>query len=415
MVALTLTDDQQSAYESFVGFISDPTAEVFVLSGYAGTGKSTLVNHIIDTLPNILQLASMIHRSAKEWELILTATTNKAAQALHDIVHREVVTIQSALSLTVSKSWLTGESVLIPTGKTATPEDAIVVIDEASFIDQALLQIILNTCKNCKIVFIGDPAQLAPIKSQSTPVFSSGFIEAKLTKVVRQAEGNQIIKLATAFRDTVNTSEWFSFLPDGQAIHHMQRDDFDAAIKEEFTAPTWAYTDSKVLAWTNKAVIGYNQGIRALVAGEPDLQVGDYAVCNNYSTRKGKWSIKTDQIVYISDVTPATQHGVDGFLVEMDSNKRAFMAKHQQDVKKLLKQLKAKGSRGIATEIETEWVDLRAAYSCTINKSQGSTYRKVFIDLDDIKRCRTPNTVARLMYVAVSRASEQVIMTGDLV
>jgi len=99
----------------------------------------------------------------------------------------------------------------------------------------------------------------------------------------------------------------------------------------------------------------------------------------------------------------------------MDSNKRAFMAKHQQDVKKLLKQLKAKGSRGTATEIETEWVDLRAAYSCTINKSQGSTYRKVFIDLDDIKRCRTPNTVARLMYVAVSRASEQVIMTGDLV
>jgi ATP-dependent exoDNAse (exonuclease V) alpha subunit len=61
------------------------------------------------------------------------------------------------------------------------------------------------------------------------------------------------------------------------------------------------------------------------------------------------------------------------------------------------------------------WIDLRAAYAQTVNKSQGSTYDRVFIDLDDIRRCNSGDQIARMLYVAVSRAREQVFLTGDLV
>ena len=65
--------------------------------------------------------------------------------------------------------------------------------------------------------------------------------------------------------------------------------------------------------------------------------------------------------------------------------------------------------------IERTWIDLRAAYAQTVDKSQGSTYDKVFIDLDDISHCTSGARIARMLYVAVSRARHQVIFTGDLV
>jgi ATP-dependent exoDNAse (exonuclease V) alpha subunit len=69
----------------------------------------------------------------------------------------------------------------------------------------------------------------------------------------------------------------------------------------------------------------------------------------------------------------------------------------------------------LIAEIENQWVDLRAAYACTINKAQGSTFDRVFIDLDDIRRCNSGDQIARMLYVGVSRARHQVFLTGDLV
>jgi exodeoxyribonuclease V len=58
-------------------------------------------------------------------------------------------------------------------------------------------------------------------------------------------------------------------------------------------------------------------------------------------------------------------------------------------------------------------VDLRAVFAQTVNKSQGSTYDKVFFDLDDLKKCHNGNTLARLLYVGTSRARHQCFFVGD--
>jgi hypothetical protein len=360
-----------------------------------------------------MQTAKLLTQDIKTWEIALTATTNKAVEALAGITNEEVTTIQSKLGLRVVKNYEKRTSMLVPKD-TEIVEDTILFIDEASFIDADLLALIFERTHNCKIVFIGDPAQITPINSNKTPVFSAGFDEAKLTEVVRQAEGNPIIDLATAFRGTVNTGVWFAFTPDGTNIYHAPRAEFEELISAEFSRPEWSYMDSKVLAWTNKTVINYNQGIRNHVQGNPELQVGDYAVCNSFiGTRK--YSIKTDELVHITSINPATEVGIDGWIVEVNNKHSGFLPREQAEAKARSKVAKAAGELGLVRKIDEEWFDLRAAYACTVNKAQGSTFERVFIDLDDIGKCHNGNQIARMMYVAVSRASKQVFMTGDLV
>lgn len=408
----TLSDDQQAALDQFVKFLVSPVEQVFVLRGYAGTGKSTLVKTMMENMPKYLKMAKLVNDKAYDYEIALTATTNKAAEAFADITGMEVKTIHSFLGLRVNTDFRTGITQLIP--RSSIPEQGyILIIDEASYIDSALLTHIFRQTTNCKIMFIGDPAQLKPVKATGTPVFDAGFTTAALEKVMRQAEGNPIIDMATHFRNIVMTGVWAPFKPDGQHIIHLPRGDFEDAIIDEFTRPNWRYKDSKILAWTNNCVIRYNHAVNNQISGDPNFAVGDYVVCNKH-VMSGKQSIKTDQLVHITTIEdPVIHHDVLGNFITLDHVNRFFFPKHLMDKKERIKVAKAMDDYHVLQEIEERWIDLRAAYAQTINKSQGSTYDKVFIDLDDIARCNNGDDIARMMYVGPSRARHQVYLTGD--
>ena len=150
--------------------------------------------------------------------------------------------------------------------------------------------------------------------------------------------------------------------------------------------------------------------------GSPNFQVGDYAICNSF-LHMGKISIKTDQMVEITaiDAHETTVFDVPGRVVTLDNVTRVFFPNSLEEVNARVKKAKANDDLNMVATIENTWIDLRAAYACTVNKSQGSTFDKVFIDLDDISRCNSGDQIARMLYVAVSRARSQVILTGDLV
>lgn len=410
---ITLTEDQQKAMNAFQQFLIDPTETVFVLSGYSGCGKSTLVRTLLDKLPGFMKTVKLINPSQKDYEVALTATTNKAAENLARITGSSATTIHSFLSLRVNTDYKTGVTTLTPRNWHPV-ENYLLFIDEASYIDSKLLELIFKLTNKCKIVFVGDPAQLTPVKSSTTPVFGANFNGAALTQVVRQAEGNPIVDLSTKFRHTVNTGEFFSFKPDGHHIQHLNEMDFHQAIIDEFARPDWSYADSKILAWTNKKVITYNQFVRNQVKGSPDFHVGDYAVCNSY-IQIGKTSIKTDELVEITDIGGWTEmFGVKGRFFELNGNTNVFFPRSLEEANDRIKRAKAAGDFSLVAHIESGWIDLRAAYACTINKSQGSTFDKVFIDLSDVGRCNSGDQIARMLYVAVSRARSQVFLTGDL-
>lgn len=412
MNEITLTTGQQDALNAFTHFLADPIETAFVLSGYSGTGKSTLVKRLIAELPNFIRTLKLINPSQKDYITELTATTNKAAESLRGITGEEVNTIHSFLELRVNTNYETGVTTLVPRNANIK-EGYLLFIDEASYIDSQLLALIFKRTKNCKIVFMGDPAQLTPVKSNSTPVFDAKFSGAKLTEVVRQAKGNPIVDLSTMFRETVTSGKFFSFVPDGYHIKHLPRDKFDEAVEAEFTRPDWRYKDSKVLAWTNKCVIAYNRAISDLVTGDPHFQVGDYAVCNKYVSSNGK-TIKTDQLVEITGMVDNVYvQGVQGYTYTLDNYITIFGAKTLANKNAFIKQSRDRGEISRVAEAEN-WIDLRSAYACTINKSQGSTYDQVFIDLDDIRRCNSGDQIARMLYVAISRARFFVTLTGDI-
>jgi hypothetical protein len=411
-MAITLTTDQQAALDSFVTFLIDPTEPVFVLSGYSGTGKSTLTKVILEKYEGILKVGRLINPKVKSLDVALTATTNKAAEALAYVTGQPAQTIHAFLGLIVKTDYETNVTTLVARTK-AIVENTLIFIDEASYVDKNLLDLIFKTTKNCKIVFMGDPAQLTPVRSTHTPVFECNFPGAHLSQVVRQAEGHPIIDLSTKFRETVNTGVFFSFKPDGTAITHMSRADFDAAVEVEFNKPNWNFKDSKVLAWTNKCVIGYNHAIRDSVKGDPDFQVGDYAICNKY-VGDGSRSFKTDQMVQITEISdPQEVSGVMGHYFTLDNAATLFSPITLASKRARIKLARAQDDFGLIETIENRWIDLRAAYACTVNKSQGSTFDRVFIDLDDISRCNSGDQIARMLYVGVSRARHQVILTGD--
>lgn len=413
MNPITLTQDQQNALTAFTAFLADEAAPVFVLKGYSGTGKSTMIKELIAQLPTIYKTIRLISPKFPSYELKFTATTNKAVENFSQLIGQEVSTIHSFLGLTVQTDYKTNKSKLV-LRKFIEQQGFLLFIDESSYIGPELMKYVFQLCKHCKIVFIGDPAQLVEVGSSYAPVFEAGFPEACLTQVVRQAAGNPIIDLATKFRETVKSGEFFSFTPDDNHIKYLPRDEFNAAVLNEFQQANWNPQVSKVLAWTNATVIQYNKGIRDHAKGSPDLSVGDYVVCNQYF-QKGKMSLKADQSVMITHVSdPVVELGVRGKFYIVNGI-QAFCPDHLGEKQERLKQAKQEDDLNTSRIISEEWIDLRAEYACTINKSQGSTYDRVFIDLDDIKKCNNGNLVARMLYVGVSRARKQVIFTGDLV
>ena len=413
-----LTPDQQNAYDAITQFILSPSDKIFVLAGYAGTGKSTLMSNLAINFDNIIKTKNLISGTANEHnkaEIQFTATTNKACEALSLIIGQEVKTIHSYLGLRVKKNYHSNKTGLCSQKAQKCPANTVLVIDEASYIANDLLQKIKLLASNAKVIFVGDPSQLTPVGHKNSPVFDQNCPQSHLKKIMRQAEGNPIISLAKSFRDVVNGGDFFSFTPDKKSIHHLDASAFEQKIHQEFARTDWAQKDSKILAWTNTTVIAYNQLVTQKISGNATFQAGDYAIVNEYFPRNQLRDLKTGESVQISAVNSAIEHGVDGYWITTVDQYSQFMPINLNDKQKRVSTARKNKELDVIENINRTWIDLRAAYACTINKAQGSTYNSVFIDLDDVSRCRNPNQLARMLYVAVSRAAETVYFKGDIV
>lgn len=411
-----LTKDQQEAFNSIFQFIADPNEHVFVLEGYAGTGKSYLVSKVLENIPKYFATQKLINPEYEEMSVELTATTNKAAEALQEQVKQPVKTIFNLLGLVVRTDYETNSKSLCIKRETSKVHDSIIFIDEASYADGQLIGYIFSQTENCKIIFIGDPAQLS-MSYGSAPVFNQGWPTARLTDVVRQAEDSPIIQLTTSFRNTVNTGVWESFVPDGTSVIKLDKSQVNWELEKEFTRPDWHFKDSKVLAWTNKKVIAYNHLIREMVKSTPELCVGDYATVNSFINRPNNNSYKTDETVLITDIKDRLrQSDVCGKLYYLNNSSYGFfMPNDPQDRKKVVNEARKNNDIQTLQLVDKCWIDLRATYASTVNKAQGSTYDKVFVDLDDISKCNSGNTIARMLYVACSRPKSKLYLIGDLV
>jgi ATP-dependent exoDNAse (exonuclease V) alpha subunit len=123
----------------------------------------------------------------------------------------------------------------------------------------------------------------------------------------------------------------------------------------------------------------------------------------------------TESIIKILDVTPAvSDEGLDGFNIRFPRVNAKFYPKNWSEADSLLKFYRKNQAWRKFFKIKEDYLDIRSLHALTCHKAQGSTYKEVFVDLDDIGINKKYYEVARLVYVAITRASDKVYLYGKL-
>lgn len=386
----TLTNSQAQAKKEIAEFLRDPNSTYICVSGKPGTGKSFFVKEVI---------APMVGNS-----LALTATTNKAAAIIKGD------TTFSYFGLRLKFDIKTGENV-IDTTHLKEIWNEVIVVDEASMLDYKLFDIIVNASKNCKFIFVGDMNQLPAVKG-GINVFQK-FPVIVLTDVVRQKK-QDLIDIIEEAKDNIKLAQVIKNINPSTNVELItSKDEIEDVIK------SLGYQD-KILAYTNNAVIAYNQWFRQLTGRSQELQEGDLVVNKSYcmsyeNDREHLYAEEEGIIEEISDPVdlefPSTGEAC-GFMVKavtIQGKSARFLTpvdvgQYRNIMKILAKDKNWKDYYYLKEKI----ADLRDNMSCTVHAAQGSTYNNVLIDLRDIKTCKAMSVKTRLIYVALSRAKEKI-------
>lgn len=403
---------QENASKQFLGFLCTPAREM-VISGPPGVGKTFMLDQMINMMPSSQRIMSIMGASPIN-QIAITATTNKAAEVLQQRFagKHDVTTIHSFMGIGIKDNYKTGKSELTKTKNFRVIENTLILMDEASMADTPLLKLMAEGTKNCKLVYIGDHCQLAPVSEPVSPVFNSGFLTAQLNTQMRTGSNPALTALNNQLRQTVETGLFKPMLPIPGIIEYFDDSQMQTEMENHFIKQE--SLGHKILAFTNQRVQEYNSYIRS-EKGLPDRFVtGDRVVSNNcIETSSGSRTmiekeypvlnvgeIKYDLIIPYYEVT------LPKGIVKQPIN--------YSDVTAALRRYAMEKDWVNYFEIKNAFSDLRLTYAATSHKAQGSTYHTVYVDLQDIGTCRDTQQLARLLYVACSRATDRVVFYGQL-
>jgi len=412
---MQLTDDQLDASAAFTDFLIDEDEKYMVIMGAAGTGKSTLMKHLINTVEQKMKLYSLLlgkKREQGDFKIELCATTNKAAAVLTELSQIQARTIHSRLGLVPKQNYKTGETTFVKGRSHQIIYNTLLIIDEASFISNDLLKDIESSTVDCKIVLVGDQYQLAPVR-QTVPIMDTiSCSKVALEKIMRH--GGAIAEAGARFRETVKTGVFTNIVPNGKEIIHVDGPTFQRMIDTTFTDKTYTMDKARILAWTNTKVQQYNDHIRKINGHAPHLGKDDVLITNKAIINGGTSFITDSEVRIRNEGHATTVMDIPGRMVILSDYGEYFLPDDQFAVAALLKFLAKEKNWKDFFEVKNNWLDLRPVYASTVHKSQGSTYDTVFINLADIGRCNITSDVARMLYVALTRASKQVVLYGEL-
>ena len=416
----TLSICQENAKDAFQQFLKDDSKNEMVISGSAGTGKSYLVQYLAKLAKSEQALRRMLDKHTPHVPIYFTATTNKAVHVLQRSLGNKAVvnTIHSFLGLRVKSDYKTGKQKLYQ-AKPPNFKPGILFIDEASMINSELWLLIRKHASKCKIVYIGDPYQLTPVKEDVSNIFSM-VDNFELKTIQRQALDSPIISLAQQFRTMLDEDSfpgWPEIKDDGHAIQLLDGPAFKDMVDLKFNQEHDP-NDLRILAWSNLKVISYNKHVRSFYAPS-DHYVENEVVATNKPIMLEDEVVAAPadslvKIYQIREVEKSEGYEIPGFEIAHNYGHGFFLPANWKQANNLLKEYAKNKDWQNYFKIKNFWLDLRPIHSSTVHKSQGSTYHTVFIDLDDIGRNNKWKEVARLAYVAITRASDLVYFYGSL-
>jgi len=422
---IILNDGQQHAFDEFKKWLEESVSNRFILNGQAGTGKTTMIEHVVNYLDDM------------DYSFRLTAMTHKSSFVLHTKTKRESITLHSCLGLLPHLNEMDGTETYEENGEAKYDDDDIIIVDEAIMINHNLWEIILNSIDNhhLRYILVADPFQLLPVKENECKAIQNDGVDTqtKLTKVERH--DSKILNFVTDLCSIVKHEKPFFNL----ITYHNPKEGINIVENEEFRSALFqhmkqAYQNNsketdicKYIAWTNNNVLRMSKRIHTIalereasIPNDGDLMIFNESVVKGFG-RDAKIIFTYIEGYHCNINTAGKQETIFVPLHITDKkNLLDLYARRARRVAKIWKESKTKGHADAKRQAwkdffrqKEEIVDLRFPYACTVHKSQGSTYKHVFVDLNDISKCTDNNLVARLMYVAASRASDSVWITGD--
>lgn len=471
----SLNDQQKSALYELEKFIEDYGTEI-TLSGYAGTGKSTIIGIFSKWLDHRIGRGNIVYTAPTHRANVITKQNNPNANvytlsALFGFTPDTDIAIEQGSLDLRELEFRSKNQVKYEPGQ-------LIIIDEASMVQDGLYEYIQKIVAKdgVSVIYVGDSAQLRPVKSDHiSKVFTSdGVPQITLTKVERTGD-NPILKEATRLRQGEGLSYQTDINDKGQGmLYTSDAATIDENLKqivtsEEFNADPLHF---RVLTATNAAVSAYNSKIRSLRYGKfakpfvkgdiimgysnklrkPDgsyklVNSGDYVIQNitdttvKFKTDKGdiefkafKLSIRPTGSTIMDDfqITVIDKNEPDSKLFEIVEYKDRLwrMAKEAKQDKQISKYrdlvqmaFNIDNELNITKNLEDNQGRLKIrkaidyGYAQTVWKSQGSTYSKVLILSNEIDTFGYGKDVMQLRnelrYVAVSRAKNFVIINSE--
>jgi exodeoxyribonuclease-5 len=457
-----LTEDQHREFFKMRDFLYRKGDEMYVVKGYAGTGKTFLISRLIDYCKNNKE------HFGKKSLAVMTAPTNKAVQVLRDSSPyeiRQVADFKTVHQLLGLKEHINENGQIeyknsfdeAPTFSSYL----ICVIDEISMLNDELFYLIKNNASNVKIIMMGDPLQVPPIgKIDCEPFLNPedhNITTGELSKIMRQKEGSKIIELSMFVRE--NAEKDFTIdnvVSDDLTVLDAVNDKPKAvSMISDWFKPNTDIKNTKVVAWTNAKVNEYNRYIRQvhygldsknrLIKGERMIANEPVIKTKNVSGRIGS-SIVESIILFTSqefDVigfgkSTMNYSGMDGKVIEipvydinieyydfdtMGMERTSIQMIHedgQHIYTKTLEKLKNAALYAPSHKKKYFWkefykfkrtfADVSYAYAITIHKAQGSTYNKVIVDANNINLNQNILERNRIFYTAITRAKHHTLI-----
>ena len=401
-----------------------------LLTGYAGTGKSTLLQALIIRLRD----------AGDDRTIALTAFTNKAKKVLESMTAKwgldvDCLTCCQLLGIRPAIDPETGQQEFKPDRAYHSQIDkyALVVVDECSTIGEEMWSLLLNAVtglfKDVKLLFVGDRAQLPPVNETESPCFEQIQQATHLTEVVRY--GNAIGRVADRLRQNIHApylprfhSQMTADSPQNtngvEGVKVMEIKEWHRSLMDLFERLQGGgeFERVRALAYTNKRVAALNGMIRRAVYGDRAgrFVVGERLMAYSPCLKDDTVLLSSSAECTVQDVQMGRYEGWRVWNLEVEDEEgrwRQLRVLHEgmaSQFKRRLQGLADAGQWKEFWELKNGFHDLRYAYALTVHKSQGSSFEEVYVDVRNFEVNRSALERNKLCYVALTRASRRVFI-----
>lgn len=451
------TQQQVEVFEILGEFLHTFAVEsCFILKGYAGTGKTSIISALVKSLPRFHKRSVLLAPTGRAAK-VMSAYSGRNALTIHKKIYRK----KNAVSLDMQFSLADN-----------THENTLFIVDEASMISNeghsmfsnGLLHDLIEyvqSGENCTLMLVGDIAQLPPVGLETSPALDPEYMNAEfgleifsyeMTDVVRQDKNSGILYNATKIRNEIRLDEEFAEYSYPQFVTKSFKDIFRLNGERLIEGLHYAYDkfgiqNAMVICRSNKSANLYNQHIRnQILFRDEEITGGDIVmvVKNNYywlqdNDEKNTGFIANGDMAVIKKVSNVHEmHGfrfADLYLEFMDNNEgdaircRVLLDSLYVDSPNLPYEQQQKLYNSIAEDYQDIYakkdrmeaikkdpyynaLQIKFAYAITCHKAQGGQWPLVFIDQGYMNDDMLNTEFMRWLYTAITRATQELFLVN---